>query len=255
MTIRRLNWTERRRLSRDLVAIALQRAGDETSFDARFNFSGLDLPPDAEVSVEAYRQTSLMRFDFGSVGFVRKPASTVLTEFEPPEGLLFRVKVLGRDGLAGRILAEADQLHAMSPDDKDSGREPLLVPQGEDLGGELWRLTLGDGSQRPDLQMNNKMGDWRGLARSPHFLWLVYPKIMRDILWWALEDGVPADDDTDEWRNRWMKFALALPGMSTLQADPTENDKEVWIEDAVQSFCRVHRFQERFEALLFEVQE
>ena len=254
MTIRRLNWTERRRLSRDMVAIATQRTGNETTFDARFNFAGIDLPADAQIRVEAYRQTSLMRFDFGSVGLSRRPASTLLTEFDPPEGVLFRVKILGHGALAGRILAEADQLHAVGPDVKDSGREPLLIPQGADLGNELWRLTLGDASERPDLQINNRMGDWRSLARTPHFLWLVYPKILRDILWWALEDGVPSNDDADEWSSRWMKFATALPGMSPLQADPSESDKDAWIEDAVQSFCRVHRFRERFEQQLFEAQ-
>jgi hypothetical protein len=255
VTTRHLNWTERRRLGRDLVAIALQRTGEESSFDARFNFASLDLPPDAQISVEAYRQTSLMRFDFGTVSYVRKPASTALTEFEPPEGLLFRVKILGCDALAGRILAEADQLHAMSPDDKDSGREPLLIPRGADLGHELWRLTLGEGSERPDLQINNTMGDWRGLARSPHFLWLVYPQVLRDILIWVIEDGVPEDDDAAEWRSRWMRFAMTLPGMSPLQSDPTSDDMEAWVEDAVQSFCRIHRFKERFEPQLFEVRE
>ena len=44
------------------------------SFDAKLDLTGYDLPDDARVFVEAYRQTSFMRFPHGTVaGRSRRP--------------------------------------------------------------------------------------------------------------------------------------------------------------------------------------
>jgi hypothetical protein len=197
-----------------------------------------------------------MRFHFGSVSLLSQPQSTWLEEFDPPEGVLFRVKVLGTGPLEGRILAEADQLHPVDPEEQTSGREPLLVPRGEDLGGEVWRLSIDDGAQAPELLVNRQLGDWRGVARSPHFLWFVYPDVLRQILRVVLEGDTPDPEDTEGWRGRWLRFARSLPGTP---APPEESagagDRSEWIESAVQAFCRAQRFHERFQTIVVGSQD
>src|SRR6185437_11377540 len=110
MTIRRFNYTERRRISRSDARISLVSQGDATAFDADLHLSGYDLPASANVIIEAYKSPILMRFDLGTIGSARRPASTLLSEFEPPEGVKFRVKVVTDETSTGRLLAVADQI-------------------------------------------------------------------------------------------------------------------------------------------------
>lgn len=251
MTTRRLNWTGRQRIERDRVAISIQRSGDRTRFIAELALAGLNLPPVARVVIEAYRQTDWMRFDFGTAGLVVAPVDTWLTEFNSPDGVLFRVKVLGVADTEGRILAEADQLRALDPVDELTGREALLPTRGEPLGDKVWELAIDDGAQPPELLVNNQFPDWRGIARSPHFLWLVYPDLLRQVLTEVLRGDIPDPEDTQNWRSRWLRFGTLLPGVS---APPEEGagaiERNQWIEAAVQAFCRANRLRERFLPLI-----
>jgi len=204
------------------------------------------------VVIEAYRQASWMRFDFGTVALPLEPASTWLEEFDPPDGVLFRVKVLGTGDLEGRILAEADQLKAVDPAEVQSGRQSLLPTRGVSLGEEVWRIVIDDGAQPPELQVNKDLGvDWRTLARKPEFLWFVYPAVLRQILTTVLEGDLPDPENTNDWRTRWLQFVLLLPGTGMPPDDGMDKvEKESWIDNAVQAFCRVNRFRERFQPLL-----
>lgn len=251
MTTRRLNWTSRKRISRESVAIALQRADGRTAFSADLRLTELRLPPDSRVVVEAYRQTGYMRFDYGSVGLVAPPHSTWLSNFEPAENVLFRVKVLGTGPLEGRILAEADQLRPTDPEERLSTREPLLIPRGDNLGEEVWRIVIDDGAQAPELLVNSELGDWRSIAISPHFIWFVYPQVFRQILTVILEGDIPDEADTQGWRSRWLRFAAGLPGLPRVPEEGSlTEERSIWIESAVQAFCRALRFKDRFQTLV-----
>src|SRR6266571_2707793 len=104
--IRRINYTGRRRINREDVKIVIYDGnGGPAKFDARLELSSYSLPPDAIVFVEAYRQTFLMRFNFGSISRIELPSDRFLTEFESPEGILFRVKVTSKSPEQGKLLA------------------------------------------------------------------------------------------------------------------------------------------------------
>jgi len=77
------------------------------------------------VFVEAYRQTSWMRFDFRTVGAVTAPKDCSLTEFDSPEDILFRVKVTQAND-THVLLAEADRIPLTRPEPSDDKRIPLL---------------------------------------------------------------------------------------------------------------------------------
>src|SRR5687767_8442029 len=92
--IRRFNYTGRKRINRSDVKFTLQPADDvHFMFDATLNLAKHELPPEAVVWVEAYRQTRLMRFDFGTIARPQQPANRKLTEFDTSDAILFRVKV------------------------------------------------------------------------------------------------------------------------------------------------------------------
>ena len=111
--LRRFNYTGRVRLLREDVKFKLKNESNGAwSFEATLALDEYELPNDALVAVEAYRQTSWMRFDFGTIGAILQPSDRQLTEFDSPEDILFRVRVTSPgtpEEPHGLLLAEADR--------------------------------------------------------------------------------------------------------------------------------------------------
>ena len=68
MSIRRINSTGRKKIVRGDARISVRPDPDGVlTFNAMINLADYDLPNDAHVFVEAYRQTTFMRFRHGTV--------------------------------------------------------------------------------------------------------------------------------------------------------------------------------------------
>jgi hypothetical protein len=244
--IRRLNYTGRLRILREDAHVTIvERKDQPVCFRAELDLAGYGLPTDARVYVEAYRQTSWMRFDFGTVAKVGAPSNTDLVEFDSPEAILFRVRVTSSAGDEGKLLAEADRIRGRKTEETEEAAEPLLPVMPADLGSEVWRLDISD---IPRLQINKELWDWKAVALAPGFVSLVYPAVLRDILNTVLieEKHFDVDDDSD-WRSRWLRFASLIPGVPDIPAETHETDKrKEWILDAVSAFCRQQQMLSRF---------
>jgi hypothetical protein len=244
--IRRLNYTGRLRILREDARFSIVERKDEpASFKAELDLAGYGLPADARVYVEAYRQTSWMRFDFGTVAQIAAPSNTELVEFDSPEAILFRVRVTSTDGGGGKLLAEADRIRGRKTEETEEAAEPLLDVMPADLGAEVWRLDMSD---VPTLQINKELWDWRAVALAPGFVSLVYPAVLREILSTILieEKHFDVDDDGD-WRSRWLRFASLIPGVPDVPAETADTGKlKEWILDAVSAFCRQQHMLSRF---------
>ena len=115
MAIRRLNYTGRKPIHRSDTRITVREYPDRpATFDADLRLGEYKLPAGAYVFVEAYRQATWMRFPFGRVGELTPPPDLerILTEFESPDRVLFRVRVTSAEGRQGIMLAEADKIRA-----------------------------------------------------------------------------------------------------------------------------------------------
>lgn len=246
--IRRFNYTGRKLIDRADAQIVIEEA--PLRFRARLQLDGYRLPKDARVFVEAYRQTTWIRFDFGTVSAVAPPDDCTLSSFEIRDGVLFRVKVTAASGSAiGRLLAEADQLPPVQSDDTDEPREPLLPVRGQDLGQEIFRVDY-TGS-RPILLINNTVGDWRALARSPSLTCLIYPHVLREVLTRIIqvEQHYELEPESD-WRAQWLHFASQIPGGSEPPEDKNQDEAHDWIDGIVAAFGRMHHTADRFRAFL-----
>ena len=128
-------------------------------FDATLDLTDYDLPNDARVFVEAYRQTSFMRFPHGTVAAPHPPPDSArrLTEFASREGLLFRVKVTSTGDRAGVLLAEGDRIPVSDDEEQPDNRIALLPTAPADLGQETWRVDL-TGANGPLLLVNKRVG-------------------------------------------------------------------------------------------------
>ncbi len=245
MPIRRLNFTRRCRIHRDDIDIVLHGQASPPTFDAHLNLEHYHFPPDARVFVEAYRQTTVSRFGFGTVSAPRQPASTSLVEFESPAAILFRVRITATSGSNGILLGVANRLRPREPNEKPAPRITLLPAMPDDLGEELWRVEFD--STATYLVINSQLADWKETAKDPQFRALVFPAAMRLILERILYvDKHKTTDDDQDWHSLWLRFASTLPGSGPVPHDADKYDE--WIENAVAAFARRNRLRTAYDA-------
>lgn len=251
--IRRLNYTGRVKIRREDVLVQVSSSEDGVSISANLTLADYDFPADASVSLEAYRQTTWMRFPYGTVGDIQAPPleKRRLAEFEAPDGVLFRLKIT-QAGAKPILLGVADRIPAGSPSD-EADREPLLPVFPSQLGDEIWQL---DTSDEPRLLVNKSaVSDWRQLAISPIFVALVYPEALRQILHYILISEQHRDvDDEFDWRSKWLRFSTLLPGVDRELPDKdNEESTRQWIADAVSAFSKkltlAHKFADAWQPM------
>jgi len=251
MAIKRLNYTARKRLRLTDIRFTVTE-GSPSAFDCTLALTNYKLPTDAEVFVEAYRQTTWMRFSFGTVGELRPPSQRYLTEFQTPDAILFRVRVTARAGSDGLLLAEADRIRPVLLGDKQSNRRPLLHVRPDDsMGARVFCIDFSEDDQ-PILLINAQVGNWKDVTRQPAFESLALPQALQEILTRIIfvEEYFDLDDE-GEWRSDWLRFASQLPGAGS---PPVKEDdrqkKDSWISEAVAAFCRKIRTFDRFGVYL-----
>jgi hypothetical protein len=236
---RTFNYTGRRKIVRADVSITLRQVNGSWWFEADLKLGNYQFPRNAEVWVEAHRQNLWMQWSWGTVLTLRPPVDRKLVEFDVPDGVLFRVRVVQPVGQEHhKLLGEADGIAFVKAGESDDRRRHLLVPIPDTLDQQLWRMNFE--SDPPSLLVNkDAKPSWKDMARSPQFISLVYPEALRQILSRVLiEEEWHDDDEEPGWQADWMKFARNLGGLSPLPAPGLRQERENWIEDAVAAFCR-----------------
>jgi hypothetical protein len=236
------------KIRRDDVSIHMTQVEGGFAVSASAKLEDYAFPSDALIYLEAYRQTTWMRFPYGTVDNLQGPPleERILSEFDSPEGVLFRLKIT-RAGGRHLLLGVADQIPAGDPD-SDADQDPLLPVFPAQLADEIWQLDLAD---EPRLLVNKSaVSDWRQLALSPAFVALVYPIALRQVLdsilvWHQHRDF----DDEFDWRSKWLRFAVLLPGIDRdLPEKDDEEGTRLWISDVVAAFATKLKLGERFSA-------
>ena len=203
---RRLNFTRRRRISQSDVRIRLMRddRASPMKFTAERNLENYDLPPDALVFLEAYRQNSYMRFPWGTVSESQgSGCGSTLHEIEG-DTVFFRLKVVGADDDARVILAQADRIRVTV-----STVRTILPVEVDELGEVVWRLSFDD--DEPFLMVNSRIDNILDRARSDsQFASLVYPTVVREVLDRLCQEFSPSGDEQQEWVTNWARFVRTL---------------------------------------------
>jgi hypothetical protein len=248
--IRKFNYTGRKRIARSRVNVKIvPGVAGPTSFEASIDLSGLTLPKNAEIFIEAYRRSFFKRFAFGTVSQITPPQDCSLGDVDRRALAMFRIKVVESAG-KGRILAVADRIIPHRAEDEQANKLCLLPVDFVDLGQSIWRLDLL--SDWPSLQLNIRIEDIREIARSnAYFLSLVYPEVVRQLFYKIVveEDHTDPHSDPEDWMSQWLSFASLL-GIKQLppsgDTEPVLQDKLKWIDDAVEAFCSSNKMMEKF---------
>lgn len=242
MTIKRINSTGRKRILREDARVSIEELSDGSlSFTARLNLLEYALPLNALVFIEAYRQSTLMRFPFGTVDDPRPSQPPILAEFRQPDGLLFRVKIINAATQHGMLLAEGE-IPVSNDKERPEDRIALLPPRAGNLGSEIWRL---DFTTSPELVVNEKLPDWKGMVQTLQFRSFVFPVAIRQVLeriYWSQDS--PAVDDESSWSYNWVRFAESIPGIEKCPPTGEENELEwtEWVNSVCERFADQHEF-------------
>lgn len=243
MTVQRINFTKRSKLTHDQANVAIHPDGDQqpATFEARLKLD--NLPPtaaDARVFVEAYHQTTRMRFDYGTVGAITEPPieNRRLSEFSDWKDVMFRVKVTDVTDTPGRLIAWAHRIKPKGPDDQD---EPDLVRfRDAELFGRLWDMEFDESG--PVVVIERRHGA-QNVGRDDRFRAGAYPEIMRRALEHAFIDEQMPYPQEGHWSTTWVRdFVVAKLGKKASPALGADDPKAVreWINEAVELFARKH---------------
>lgn len=232
---RRINHTGRKRIDKSKVDILLE---DKQQFSVAVDFTGLDLPDEAPVYLEAYQRYALQRFYFGTVGNFTSPEDTRLTELDGDMPIQFRVKVVDTAGPEGRLLAAVKGVRASNEQPDAEGHEKLLPVASRDMEDITWRVNIQSDSL-PELALNSRIpGSIDRIQRDPTFQALIFPGAVRTILTWIYWNEMIVDDQED-WVTRWLTFAGSIAGEPP-QIDDDQSEVFSWIEDVVAAFSKRH---------------
>lgn len=244
----RINSTGRQKITRDMAAFSVLKRDDGTAeFIADIELSGLDLPANGEVVVEAYRQSLHERYAFGTVTAIRAQDRPILRELDPSI-LSFRIKVI--EPGSGRLLARGDRLG--TAETEEGGRQELLKVVERDLGQEPWRTEIFDEDRKPILVLNNHIPDALARIRTdPHLQAYILPAALRQVLmmlWLEMrEEEEDDDDDETHWTTHWIRFAQNLIGREKPDWGETPEVTR-WIDDVCREFSARFSLMDRIAA-------
>ncbi len=245
--IRKFNYTNRIRIKREDISIALEeQTNGEFWFVADVSeITEYGLPPESLVFLEAYRLANWMRFSFGRVGALAQPENRHLERFETPDGIKFRIKVTA-DGELHKIIAEANAIPLLLPGEEEGAKDPLLpVMPSNELGEEIYRLDFSE--DKATLLINSEVGYYKDIGRSPAFISLVLPNIFREILTRiVIIEKSLNDDDMEDWRCRWIRFAKQLKGVGEPPSLEEKEECSDWIQNVVSAFAKGQKIRAEF---------
>lgn len=248
--IRRINFTDRIKITKEKVTISLHSKGDLKWFDASIDIDDLGFPDDASVFVEARYKGLRQRFSYGTVGNITPPSDTVITDIPNTEFFYFDVYITGK---RGRILGIAKSI-TLGTETTNIDRLPLLPVNFIDMGNEFWRVgfdSTDDG--RPIIEINKSIPEISAIAHSDvMFKCLVYSAAVRIILREYLRFvNSDQENEEDSWLKQWNEFISKTLNIkyrphANTDTDFLSEDQEQWITMCVDEFCRIYNLKEKF---------
>lgn len=250
--IRRLNYTDRKRIEKSTVSITIDKAHSPRMAAADISAAlgaTTGLPADAKIILEAYCRYHIERIPMGTVGTpVPIIAARPLACADGiADRLRFNVKVVQKTGGPGLLKALAKSVPPVFINDLSLGMG-ILRTGLKDLKNQIWQLHIDEDG--PILYLNNAVNGAQNVFRSDEIVVsLILPEILRQILRrvaFADNGEVVKFDgyDADAWERDWISFAGSMGENVENLAD--KDEAKDWIDGCVGRFCTKHKILEQF---------
>lgn len=261
---RNFNYTQRVRIERrDVVFQAIpdkNPGANGLSVVATIDFRPYaeKLDEEALVVAEVYKKAFYARAELGEVARFLYEEKTDEIEFPkyyvPAEQSRFRLKVITKktsETDAGLLLGLADNLRLTGVAGPVKGEEErettqlrdLLPVVFSDLGEVPWRLEFNEDGVR--LFLNNKLFN-QDKVNDPLYRALLLPCALQTILTKILiidSFQYNQNEENSDWQAHWIDFVSEkwMGGTAPMAGGKTD-DREEWIENAVERFCKMYKF-------------
>ena len=185
-----------------------------------------------------------MQFPWGSVSAIRPPLNRRLTD------LTFRTAFSSACASSSHPVRSTTSswgkrtgIPFVKVGESTAERRPLLKPVPDALDQLLWKLDIE--SDPPRLLVNkDAQPTWKEMARSPDFIALVYPEVLRQLLSYTLLIDLWVEDDEDTgWETDWIRFARNVGGLPAPPPPADREGRQGWIDEAVSAFARRHQLK------------
>jgi len=238
------NYTGRKRLDNSTFQINIyeKKEADSELEIVLFKEQIKDLPEGAVSWVEAYHASKMMRFRLGSWDDSNQERF-ILSEFDPGEPLLFRIKIVDETDQKHPIKGWRDRIRPVIYDVSGRQKKSVLPVKPVDLGHIAWKIDWETDFTHPILLVNSRINDARDVTsivkNDPDFAILVFPQVIQEVLTRLLLEDVDIDEDEE---NEWLTFAYRLVN-NNCERRPEDKvkDKELvvaWADSVAQAFGR-----------------
>ncbi len=252
MTLRRINFLERKKIPGSDINIQLSVVGATKRFAISAELAKYGFPSAAVILVDVTQSSmEAIRFEFGTIGSpaFREEDISRLTG----ESVVFNLYVVNLAN--AQKLGVAEAIRVKSKDGKLGGANSLLPVDGtKDLSGILWRVDFDipgaeGASDAPVLRIDRdaSLNSASEFLNSPVHSALILPSAMRLILARILleGDGFEYDPASKSWRHAWVRFAISQNGDPLPEADQPVDLPE-WIDQACAAFSRRSQLRDGF---------
>ncbi len=260
---RSINFTDRKRLDNTAFELEVfERNNGPSELQIKMHETCMPKMPvspiEATTWIEAYRGTRVMRFKMGLRAYRERSKRLPLSQFDPNEPLLFRIKVVDQNDKSHPILAWRDRIRPLTYASNGQKKKSVLPVLPCDLGSVAWEIDWTE-PLRPVLKVNSRINEAQNVTsivkNDPDFAALVFPAVVKEVLTGLLlRENADTEEDSDQ--NEWLIFGTRLAGYGCPRnEEDEENDREkvdVWIKDVVHSFAseadliqRYVRFKEK----------
>lgn len=250
--IRRLNYTDRKRIDKTTVSITIDKAHSPRIVAADISAAlaaSAGLPSDARIILEGYCRYHVERIPMGTVGApVSKITARPLACADGiADRLRFNVKVVQKTGGPGLLKALAKSVPPVFINDLSLGLG-ILRTGLKDLKNQIWQLHIDEDG--PILYLNEAIKGAQNAFRSDEVVVsLILPEILRQILLKVVFDDqgevVKFDAyEADAWQRDWIMFAGSMG--ESVENLGEKADAEDWVSGCVSKFCAKHKILEQF---------
>lgn len=251
--IRKLNYTNRIKIFQEDIHIRVDEKDGLFFVDADLSelskSEKYKLPPNGSVWVEAYRQSTWMRFDYGCVEKIQAPKNQRLELFDAAEGIKFRVKVTSSED-DHRLLAEADKIRLEDEDKIDEDGYSLLnvVPKSG-MGDKVYKVDFSNPDGEVDLWINKDHASYRTIVKSKEFSTIALPSILREVLTRIIViEGWTDDEGDSDPKCQWIQFAKIFSSDGEIPDPKNEKEDSLrWIDDVVAGFAKKLKLRKNFK--------
>ncbi len=242
MVIRKLNFTDRKRITRKHISIRIYKEGAHWMVAFLLDLKEFSFPMGSQVCIDVFSRGFTARFNLGTIeNAVGELPYELGDAYDANQVTYFVVVVLREDGNS-EFLGISQKIYPIAIGEESGAESFVGVHSSDDLGEEIWSLDLNNLSGRPVIYVNSDISnDPQGWLRDPRNAGLILPAVFESLCRHTFSEGEEIQEDDGGWQAGLLaNLKRLLPNRDWDSA----GEGECWenIQDAKREFVRQNKF-------------